>query len=215
LNYLPRLASNHNPPDLCLLSSQDYRRAPSFHSVNQKHSHTAAHPRPVTSSHCLSEDSEAQTSSNLSFSLALSPQMPPPGGGGAPPPPPHPPHWLVHLPLSAFALPTIPALATFSDTLPVSLHFAVPPENNTPKQFGCPSSPAPNCLLNTAPVTRTHLKAFWEAILTPVDLHTHQIPSYARLCLCSLFLHSETSLTPRFHFPSTSQSRPGQACPTS
>jgi hypothetical protein len=33
MNYLPGLASNHNPPDLCLLSSWDYRReplAPSF-----------------------------------------------------------------------------------------------------------------------------------------------------------------------------------------
>jgi hypothetical protein len=25
-NYLPRRALNHDPPDLCLLSSQDYRR---------------------------------------------------------------------------------------------------------------------------------------------------------------------------------------------
>jgi hypothetical protein len=28
MNYLPRLASNLNPPDLCLLSSWDYRREP-------------------------------------------------------------------------------------------------------------------------------------------------------------------------------------------
>jgi hypothetical protein len=27
-NILPKLASNHNPPDLCLPSSQDYRREP-------------------------------------------------------------------------------------------------------------------------------------------------------------------------------------------
>jgi hypothetical protein len=27
-NYLPRLASNLNPPDLCLLSSWDYRGEP-------------------------------------------------------------------------------------------------------------------------------------------------------------------------------------------
>jgi hypothetical protein len=27
-NYLPRLALNHDPPDLCLLSSWDDRRAP-------------------------------------------------------------------------------------------------------------------------------------------------------------------------------------------
>jgi hypothetical protein len=27
-NYLPRLTSNCNPPDLCLLSSKDYRREP-------------------------------------------------------------------------------------------------------------------------------------------------------------------------------------------
>jgi hypothetical protein len=27
-NYLPALASNHDPPDLCLLSSQYYRRDP-------------------------------------------------------------------------------------------------------------------------------------------------------------------------------------------
>jgi hypothetical protein len=26
LNYLPELASNHDSPDLCLLSSWDYRR---------------------------------------------------------------------------------------------------------------------------------------------------------------------------------------------
>jgi hypothetical protein len=30
-NYLPRLALNHDPPDLCLLSSQDYRREPLAH----------------------------------------------------------------------------------------------------------------------------------------------------------------------------------------
>jgi hypothetical protein len=28
MNYLPRLASNLNPPDLCLLSSQDYKSLP-------------------------------------------------------------------------------------------------------------------------------------------------------------------------------------------
>jgi hypothetical protein len=28
MNYLPRLASNLNPPDLCLLSSWDFRREP-------------------------------------------------------------------------------------------------------------------------------------------------------------------------------------------
>jgi hypothetical protein len=28
VNYLPGLASNHDPPDLCLQSSQDYRREP-------------------------------------------------------------------------------------------------------------------------------------------------------------------------------------------
>jgi hypothetical protein len=28
VNYLPRLALNHNPPDLCLLSSWDYRHEP-------------------------------------------------------------------------------------------------------------------------------------------------------------------------------------------
>jgi hypothetical protein len=27
-NYLPRLASNHDPPDLCLPSSQDYKHEP-------------------------------------------------------------------------------------------------------------------------------------------------------------------------------------------
>jgi hypothetical protein len=26
MNYLPRVASNGNPPDLCLLSSRDYRQ---------------------------------------------------------------------------------------------------------------------------------------------------------------------------------------------
>jgi hypothetical protein len=28
MNYLPRLALNHDPPGLCLLSSWDYRREP-------------------------------------------------------------------------------------------------------------------------------------------------------------------------------------------
>jgi hypothetical protein len=28
MNYLPELASNHDPPDLCLLSSWDYGREP-------------------------------------------------------------------------------------------------------------------------------------------------------------------------------------------
>jgi hypothetical protein len=28
MSYLPKLALNHNPPDLCLLSSWDYRRDP-------------------------------------------------------------------------------------------------------------------------------------------------------------------------------------------
>jgi hypothetical protein len=28
MNYLPGLASNHSPPDLCLLSSWDYRGEP-------------------------------------------------------------------------------------------------------------------------------------------------------------------------------------------
>jgi hypothetical protein len=28
MNYLPTLASNHDPPDFCLLSSKDYRRDP-------------------------------------------------------------------------------------------------------------------------------------------------------------------------------------------
>jgi hypothetical protein len=28
MNHLPGLASNHDPPDLCLLSSQDYRQQP-------------------------------------------------------------------------------------------------------------------------------------------------------------------------------------------
>jgi hypothetical protein len=28
VNFLPRMALNHNPPDLCLLSSQDYRHEP-------------------------------------------------------------------------------------------------------------------------------------------------------------------------------------------
>jgi hypothetical protein len=28
INYLPRLASNHDPPDLCLLSSWDCRSEP-------------------------------------------------------------------------------------------------------------------------------------------------------------------------------------------
>jgi hypothetical protein len=32
--YLPGLASNHNPPDLCLLSSQDYRHKPLAPSQN-------------------------------------------------------------------------------------------------------------------------------------------------------------------------------------
>jgi hypothetical protein len=28
MNYLPKVALNHDPPDLCLLSSWDYRREP-------------------------------------------------------------------------------------------------------------------------------------------------------------------------------------------
>jgi hypothetical protein len=34
VNCLPRLASNYNPPDLCLLSSKDYKREPLALSSN-------------------------------------------------------------------------------------------------------------------------------------------------------------------------------------
>jgi hypothetical protein len=33
MNYLPRLASNCDPPDLSLPSSQDYRRDPWYQAV--------------------------------------------------------------------------------------------------------------------------------------------------------------------------------------
>jgi hypothetical protein len=35
MNYLPRLTSNCDPPDLCLLSSQDYRREPLVPSLTE------------------------------------------------------------------------------------------------------------------------------------------------------------------------------------
>jgi hypothetical protein len=35
MKYLPELASNHDPPDLCLLSSQDYRREALLPSKNR------------------------------------------------------------------------------------------------------------------------------------------------------------------------------------
>jgi hypothetical protein len=34
MNYLPGLASNHDPPDLSLLSSWDYRREPQVPSLH-------------------------------------------------------------------------------------------------------------------------------------------------------------------------------------